>query len=127
MNSKKLNGIVIAISIGLFVASCSKRTTDQVTHPTSLPPNTKDLGIVELKNNESHQYDLGDGKDCIVTISTTPPPENSLIIDFVIEAKDASGNKQQISNPKVSVSPGHAVLVISGDTSIKLMPKLKVN
>jgi hypothetical protein len=127
MNMKNLNAIVIAISIGLFMTGCSKKPANQASHSINLPPNTKDLGIVELKNNESHQYDLGDGKDCIVTISTTPPPENSLVIDFVIEAKDANGNKQQIGNPKVSVSPGHAVVVISGDTSIKLMPKLKTN
>jgi hypothetical protein len=127
MNMKNLHAIVIAISIGLSVTGCSKKPANHATHPASLPPNTKDLGIVELNNNESHQYDLGDGKDCIVTISTTPPPENSLVIDFVIEAKDASGNKQQIGNPKVSVSPGHAVVVTSGDISIKLMPKLKMN
>jgi hypothetical protein len=124
---KNLNAIIIAVSIGLLASSCSKSSSTHSTQTKGLPPNTKDLGVVELSNHESHQYDLGDGKDCIVTLSTTPPPENSLVIDLVIETKDANGNMKQLGNPRVSVSPGHAVAVIVGDTSIKLMPKLKVN
>lgn len=106
-----------------MLTGCSKSPSNQATHSTVLPPNTKDLGIVELSNHESHQYDLGDGKNCTVTFTTTP--DNNLEIDIVIKAKDAHGNVQLIGEPRVTINPGHAVIVSTGDTSIKLMPKLK--
>ena len=108
-----------------MLTSCSKSPSNQATHPIGLPPNTKDLGIVELSNHESHQYDLGDGKDCTVTFATTP--DNDLEIDIVIKVKDAHGNVQRIGEPRVTTSPGRTVIVSTGDTSIKLTPKLKGN
>jgi len=124
---KNLNAMLIVALIGLFATGCSKNASKQVKQSKNLPADVKDLGIVELKNNESHKYDLGDGKDCTVTISTTPRPENNLLIDFVIEAKDGDGNLRQIGNPKVSTSPGHAVRVTGDNYGIQLMPKLKTN
>jgi hypothetical protein len=120
----KLKAIIIVAIIGMLTG-CSKSPSNRTTHPTGLPPNIKDLGVVELSNHESHPYDLGNGKDCIVTFITMP--DNNLEIDIVIKVKDAHGNAQLIGEPRVTVSPGHAVVVSTGDTSIKLMPKLKGN
>jgi hypothetical protein len=120
----KLNAIIIVAIIGILTG-CSKSPPNQATHPTGLPPNIKDLGVVELSNHESRQYDLGNGKDCTVTFATTP--DNDLAIDIVIKAKDTHGNVQLIGEPQVTTSPGRTVIVSTGDTSIKLTPKLKAN
>jgi hypothetical protein len=122
MNMKNLSPIIITVLLGVFAISCSKSQPKQAT-PSQ--PKITDLGIVELSNHESHTYDLGNGKDCVVTFASTP--QRTIDIHFVIQAKDANGNTQEIAMPRIITFPGNAVSASVGDIGIKLTPQLKTN
>jgi len=112
---------VVAL-IGLLVISCTKKTPQKENH---MPSKLWDLGAVELSNHESCTNNLGDGKDCVVTFVTTPG--NNVEVDFVVEAKNSSGNKEIISQPRIITAPGRAVAISVGDIGVAITPKLKAN
>lgn len=84
------------------------------------PANGPDLGAVQLVNQTPSRFDLGGGKTC--TLTPTIDADGNYDIKVVFEVQKADGQTQQLGMGEVTVSPGLAVRLHSGDNSIGFTP-----
>jgi hypothetical protein len=127
MYTQHLIAIAVAALIAVFSVSCSKSPSEQATpaskaNVVTVSAHKTDLGVVELSNRTSSHFDLGAGRECIIT--PTVLPDGNLEIDMVITADQ---NTTRLVAPRVTTRPGQRLLVSMGDTSVALTPKLKTN
>jgi hypothetical protein len=110
-----------AALLAVFVIGCSKHPSQL---SSSLPANTKDLGVVEFREGTPQHFTLGDGKGCTVTGKQN---SGDIEVDFVIEATNAEdGTVSVLSRPRISTSPGRQCVISVGDVSIGFTPKCKM-
>jgi TolA-binding protein len=81
-----------------------------------------DLGAVQLVNQTPSRFDLGSGKTC--TLTPTIDADGNYDIKVVVESKKMDGQAIQIDRTvgEISTSPGHAVRLNVGDSSIGFTP-----
>jgi uncharacterized protein YhaN len=114
----------------LIVALASSRNALLAKTPTETAPKTNapdnatadaangpDLGVVQLVNQMSSQFDLGSGKVCTPTIKA----DGTYDIKVVFESQKPDGQTEQ-SMGQVTTSPGRAVRITVGDSSIGFTP-----
>jgi hypothetical protein len=79
-----------------------------------------DLGVVRLINQTPSRFDLGGGKTC--TLTPTINADGNYDIKVVFESQKANGQTVQTESGEIITSPGHAVRLNSGDSSIGFTP-----
>ncbi len=101
-----------------FVISCSKQPNQSSSH---LPPNTKDLGAIELVEGTSQNFSLGDGKSCTLTGKQL---SDGIDIKVVVLTTNADGTVMS-SQGEITTLPGRQCAIGIGDTMVGLTPTLK--
>jgi type II secretory pathway pseudopilin PulG len=79
-----------------------------------------DLGAVQLVNQTPSRFDLGGGKTC--TLTPTIDAYGNYDIKVIFESQKSDGQTEQLGTGEVTVSPGRAVRLISGDSSVGFTP-----
>ena len=98
---------------------CSKSSSPQ-PHADA-PPNTKDLGAVELVAHTPMQFSLGAGKGVTVTGS---PLSTGMMVKLVMMTTNANGSVDH-SQGQIETLPGQQCAISLGDTMVGLTPTLK--
>ena len=101
-----------------FVIGCSKHPSQSSSH---MPPNTKDLGAVELAEGTPQNFSLGDGKSCTLTGKQLP---DGIDVKIVVLTTNADGTVMS-SQGEITTSPGRQCTIGIGDTMVGLTPTLK--
>ena len=103
-----------AIVATILVACCSK------PHPTT-PPNTTDLGAVELTPQTPTQFNLGAGKVCTLVGRQLT---NGIEVELVVLSTNVDGTVDR-SQGKIETLPGRQCAISMGDTMVGMTPTLK--
>jgi hypothetical protein len=103
----------VALAAALW-AGCSKHSSEE-----SAPPQSVDLGTVELSAGQPSRHDLGNGAVCVIT--ATPMGVNSLEL---IVALEKSG--RQVASSRIVPAKADRLYHISvGHVKIEMTPHMK--
>src|ERR1035441_6148841 len=100
-----------------------QETTPKINAPDNVAADTAtgpDLGAVQLVNQTPSRFDLGGGKTC--TLTPTIDADGNYNIKVVFEAQNADGQTAPLANGRILTSPGRAVRLNVGDSSIGFTP-----
>ena len=110
---------IAAVLAVILITGCSKSSSQQ-PH-AGAPPNTKDLGAVELVAQTPMQFSLGSGKGVTVTGS---PLSTGMMVKLVMMTTNADGSVDR-SQGQIETLPGQQCAISLGDTMVGLTPTLK--
>jgi hypothetical protein len=111
--------IIIAALTALFVVGCSKHPSPPVSH---LPPNMKDLGVIEFTEGTPYHFSLGDGKGITGTAKRYP---KYMKVSFSVAATNEDGAVTEKSGPTLQIHLNQEFVYAIGDTGFKFTPKWK--
>ena len=121
--NQQLNDALVS-SRNAQLAKTPPVTTPKINAPDNATAadaaNGPDLGAVQLVNQTPSRFDLGGGKTC--TLTPTIVADGNYDIKVVFEVQRADGQTEQLGMGEVTVSPGLAVRLHSGDNSIGFTP-----
>lgn len=112
--------IATVVLLAAFVIGCSK-SSSALSHHSKMPPNTTDLGAVELVPQTPQQFSLGAGKSCIITGRQLP---DGIDVKLLVLVTNADGSVKR-SQGEIETSPGRQCAIVMGDVSVGLTPTLK--
>jgi len=112
--------IATAALLAVFIIGCSKNPSEQ-SHHAKLPPNTTDLGAVELTPQTPKQFSLGAGKSCILIGRQLP---DGVGVKVLVLVTNADGTVER-SQGEVETSPGRQCVMVTGGVSVGFTPTLK--
>jgi hypothetical protein len=107
-----------AALMAAFVIGCSKHPSQSSSH---LPPNTKDLGAVELAEGTTQIFSLGDGKSCTLIGKQL---SDGIDVKVVVLTTNADGIVMS-SQGEITTLPGRQCAIGIDDTMVGLTPILK--
>jgi len=102
------------------------KTPQEITPKINAPDNAADaatgpdLGAVQLVNQTPSRFDLGGGKTC--TLTPTIDADGNYDIKVVFETQNADGQAAPLATGRIITSPGRAVRLNVGDSSIGFTP-----
>jgi hypothetical protein len=103
-----------------FVIGCSKSPSEP-SELSKMPPNTTDLGAVELTPKTPKQFSLGTGKSCILTGSQLP---DGIDVKLLVLITNADGTVVPLQY-EMETSPGRQCVIVTGRVSVGFTPTLK--
>jgi alanyl-tRNA synthetase len=113
----------LASSRNAQLAKTPPETTPKINAPANAVADAAtgpDLGAVQLVNQTPSRFDLGGGKTCMLT--PTIDADGNYDIKVVFEAQNADGQTAPLANGRIITSPGHAVRLNVGNSSIGFTP-----
>lgn len=84
---------------------------------------TTDYGEVDLSANAPVRFDIGTGRDCVIT--PTLLADGSVHMVIRIEGKSADGKARQLAQSRINSLPGRQITLLVGGTTIAYTPTLK--
>jgi len=112
----------LATSRAAQLARPPPETAPKITPPdntTTDPAAGPDLGSVQLVNQTPKQFDLGGGKTCILTPAIDADGNYHIKVLFEWQKSDVQTERQ---TAEIITSPGRAVRISVGDSSIGFTP-----
>jgi TolA-binding protein len=112
----------LASSRSVQLAKPPPETAPKINAPANAAADTAtgpDLGAVQLVNQTPSRFDLGGGKTC--TLTPTINADGNYDIKVVFETQKSGGQTEQLTG-EIITSPGHAVRLNVGDSSIGFTP-----
>jgi myosin heavy subunit len=113
----------LASSRNLQLAKTPQETTPKINAPDNAAAaiNTApDLGAIQLSNQTPSRFDLGGGKDCVLT--STIDADGNYDIKVVFESQKTDGQTEHLGTGEIITSPGRAVRLKVGDNSVGFTP-----
>jgi hypothetical protein len=111
--------IITAALTAVFVVGCSKSPSKPLSH---LPPNSKDLGVIEFTEGTPYNFSLGDGKGITGTAKRHP---KYMEVSFSVETTNEDGTVTEKSGPKLAILLNQEFVYAIGDTGFRFTPKWK--
>ena len=112
----------LASSRNAQLAKTPQETAPKINAPANAAADAAtgpDLGAVQLVNQTPSRFDLGAGKTC--TLAPTINADGNYDIKVVFETQKSGGQTEQLTG-EIITSPGHAVRLNVGDSSIGFTP-----
>jgi hypothetical protein len=106
-----------------LLAKTPQETAPKINAPANAAADAAtgpDLGVVQLVNQTPSRFDLGGGKTC--TLTPTIDAEGNYDIKVVFETQNADGQTAPLATGRIITSPGRAVRLNVGDSSIGFTP-----
>jgi hypothetical protein len=84
--------------------------------------NPTDLGAIQLVNQTPSQFDLGGGKTCTLTPTISADGNYNIKVFFESQKSDGQTVQTEQHTAEIITSPGRAVRIAVGDSSIGFTP-----
>ena len=106
--------LVSIVMLMTLTIGCSKSASQ---------PLRKDLGVVEFSDATPSRFDLGAGKECVITPRFVS--NNAVELQMSVEAKNRAGASTRVGFSLLTVQSGQQFAVSVGGTIISMTPKIK--
>ena len=99
-------------------------STSDLTVRTGIPPpDTTDLGMLELQDRVAASFDLGGGTNCVVT--PTDLSDGKATVQITVGLTNGDGTVSELATSLLTARPGQHCSISVGDRTIALAVKLK--